>query len=319
MEAETANRPRSRILREMNANRRNPFNSPPSSTGSHGTISPTLSTVFSDMEDSTRMLDKDIARVTAPRKLTVNWDAAGRKWPGYFSRNVSGSKGAQEHKSTKESKPSPTRYHSADDSTDNFAWQAATKTRAEMQPRVDNDSSSLSAILSKPTTTRSPSHHVSTRNSANAASMPKAHDASIKQTRQSLHSFQRHLNASFSPKHDKQTEARGSLSPNTSSAKSSLTAVARSPNSPESPQNNVSSAPSILMPDVSHLEDFVTGTLKFHSMDNKVPIFVKHGKVHDRQQNPSAYAHAFIDGIEIPEDEKNIFVTGICQESPATC
>ncbi|PHH66281.1 hypothetical protein CDD81_7874 [Ophiocordyceps australis] len=310
MEAKPANRPRSRILREMNANRLNPFNSPPSSTGSHGTISPTLSTVFSDIEDSTRMLNKDIARVTAPRKLTVNWDAAGRKWPGYFSSKASGSNGAQEHKSAKENKQPATRHNSADDSTDNFAWQGVTKTRAEMQPRVDNDSSSLSAILSKPPTTRSASrHHVSSKKSANAASMPKVQNGSLKETRQSLYGLQRQLNASHTPKHNKQTEARGSLSPNTSSAKSSLTAVARSPNSLESPKNNIFSTPSILMPDVSHLEDFITGTLKFHSMDNKVPIFVKHGKVHDRQQNPSADAHAFIDGIEIPEDEKNIFVS----------
>jgi hypothetical protein len=64
------------------------------------------------------------------------------------------------------------------------------------------------------------------------------------------------------------------------------------------------------MPDVSHLGDFVTGTLRFSgSMKNGVPVFVKHGKVHDRQEQPSAVRHAAVDGVEVPEDEEKIFVS----------
>lgn len=64
------------------------------------------------------------------------------------------------------------------------------------------------------------------------------------------------------------------------------------------------------MPDVSHLGDFVTGTLKFSgSMKNGVPIFVKHGKVHDSQERPAAKSHAHVDAIKVPEDEEKIFVS----------
>lgn len=64
------------------------------------------------------------------------------------------------------------------------------------------------------------------------------------------------------------------------------------------------------MPDVSHLGDFVTGTLRFSgSMKNGVPIFVKHGRVHDHQEKPFVADHAIIDGIEVPEDEEKIFVS----------
>jgi hypothetical protein len=64
------------------------------------------------------------------------------------------------------------------------------------------------------------------------------------------------------------------------------------------------------MPDVSHLGDFVTGTLRFSgSVQNGVPVFVKHGKVHDRQERPSAASHAVVDSLEVPEDEEKIFVS----------
>jgi hypothetical protein len=42
---------------------------------------------------------------------------------------------------------------------------------------------------------------------------------------------------------------------------------------------------------------------------NGVPIFVKNGKVIDKEEKPSSIAHAPIDGLEIPEDEEKIFVS----------
>ncbi|KAK5992551.1 hypothetical protein PT974_05964 [Cladobotryum mycophilum] len=64
------------------------------------------------------------------------------------------------------------------------------------------------------------------------------------------------------------------------------------------------------MPDVSNLDDFVTGTLRFSgSVKNGVPILVKHGKVHDQKLNPFAARHAEVDSVAVPEEEEKIFVS----------
>lgn len=324
MEADTANRYRSRILREMNANRANPFNSPPSSTGSHGTVSPTMSSVFSDPDgESTRRLNDDIARVTAPRKLPVNWEAAHRKWPEFFSLPAkardapifAADDADTRPLSAKENRPPVNSVRFADDSTQD-AWPGSTKTRAQMQPRVDNESD-LSSILSRPPA-GAPSQRVAAKTARHPSPLAKAHmqrpsdPIPQPQRRPSISdALDRLRRASLSPRNGEQRgRQRESNSPPLSSAKSSLTAVPPSPNSMGSPGHDASHVRSFFMPDVSHLGDFVTGTLKFSgSMRNGVPIFVKHGRVHDRQERPSAAAHAEVDGIEVPQDEEKIFVS----------
>lgn len=265
---------RSRILREVQANRVNPFNSPPSSTGSRGSNSPTLSSVFSDPDgESTRRLHADIARVTAPRKLPVNWEAAHRKWPEFFSAPS---------KEANDSTTDPLRH----------------PTRADMQPRVENESDLSPALGSKM-----------------ANSQPKTQAQHLTfppqkpQRRSSItEAIDRLRRASLSPPADVEPRlpARESTSP---SAKSSLTAVAPSP-APADDHSSSSFVRSFLMPDVSHLGDFVTGTLKFSgSMKNGVPIFVKNGRVHDRRERPYTDAHAAVDSIEVPQVEEKIFVS----------
>ncbi|UNI23242.1 hypothetical protein JDV02_009075 [Purpureocillium takamizusanense] len=316
METDTANRYRSRILREMNANRANPFNSPPSSTGSHGTVSPTMSSVFSDPDgESTRRLNEDIARITASKKLPINWEAAHRKWPEFFSLP----KARDAHHDDTDTRPLATLENNRptvlnDDSTQDV-WAASKKARAEMQPRVENESD-LSSLISK-----SPAHalprHVTAANVRQSSPLTKVHarnpsDHAIPgQRRQSISEALNGLrHASPPPRDASRDHQRGSHSPLLSSAKSSLTAVPPSPGSMTSPGHDASHARSFFMPDVSHLGDFVTGTLKFSgSMKNGVPIFVKNGKVHDRQERPSVAAHAQVDGLQIPEDEEKIFVS----------
>ncbi|PHH73370.1 hypothetical protein CDD80_3853 [Ophiocordyceps camponoti-rufipedis] len=265
---------RSRILREVQANRVNPFNSPPSSTGSRGSNSPTLSSVFSDPDgESTRRLHADIARVTAPRKLPVNWEAAHRKWPEFFS--------------------APSKE--ANDSTTD---PLRPPTRADMQPRVENESDLSPALRSN---MASPQPKTQAQHLTFPPQKP--------QRRSSItEAIDRLRRASLSPPVDAQSRlpARESISP---SAKSSLTAVAPSP-APADDHSSSSFVRSFLMPDVSHLGDFVTGTLKFSgSMKNGVPIFVKNGRVHDRRERPYTDAHAAVDGIEVPQVEEKIFVS----------
>lgn len=303
MEADTAQRYRSRILREMNANHANPFNSPPSSTGSRGTLSPTVS-VFSDPDGkSTRRLHQDIAWVTAPRKLPVNWEAAHRKWPDFFLRP--GSRDAADtDKQVKshENKPPVPALAIADDSTHDV-WQGSTKTRAEMQPRVDNDSdhSSKSPFPVKASRNHQSSHAKAMHSSQQPHRRPSISDA-----------LDRLRRASLSPPTDgeRRRQSRESGSPPLSSAKSSLTAVPSPDSFVDHRDASPSHARSFAMPDVSHLGDFVTGTLKFSgSMKNGVPIFVKNGKVHDRRERPSAGAHAEVDGFQVPAIEDKIFVS----------
>ncbi|KAF5027708.1 hypothetical protein F66182_192 [Fusarium sp. NRRL 66182] len=325
MEVDAASRYRSRILREMKANRDNPFNSPPSSTGSHGTVSPTLSSVFSDPEgESTRRLNEDIARVTAPRNLPVNWEAAHRKWPEFFgmpkTREVPVYDDNADNRpmsaESKENKPpaSAARF-ATDDSTQNI-WEGSNRTRAEMQPRVDNESD-LSSILSKSPARVLP-YHSWNKNTHNPSPLSKVHTrvssesmvAKDHQRRKSLSdALERLRNGAQSPRPQEQNQQPKS-SPQMSSAKSSLTAVPPSPASIASPAHNESNARSFFMPDISHLGDFVDGTLRFSgSMRNGVPIFVKSGRVHDRYEKPSLSAHAEVDEFEVPEDEEKIFVS----------
>ena len=321
MEVDATSRYRSRVLREMNANRENPFNSPPSSTGSHGTVTQTLSSVFSAPEgESTRKLNEEIARVTAPRnKLNVNWDAAHRKWPEFYGLPKDRDEDAFDDDTdmsmaSKENKPPAVRFsrEQNDDSTNNV-WVNSGRTRAEMQPRVDNESDISSLIARSPIrhTLSLPGYGKNTRNSSPLAKVQTmdAADRAIKSQRRSSLGDALDRLRKTSGQSNLARETRES-SPQMSSAKSSLTAVPSSPRSMGSPGQDASHVRSFFMPDVSHLGDFVTGTLRFSgSMRNGVPIFVKHGKVHDQRERPAAAAHAVVDSIEVPEDEEKIFVS----------
>lgn len=331
MEVDNASRYRSRILREMKANRDNPFNSPPSSTGSHGDASPTVSSVFSDPDgESTRKLNEDIARIMGPNKLPVNFEAAHRKWPEYYGMPKARGVPIFEDDDTntrplsadsKENKPPGIPNLFADEDSTRDLWKGSTRPRSEMQPRVD-DGSDLSSIL----VSKSPARGLSVRDFAsktrNPSPLAKVHSQTYSseahnQRRTSLSDALdtlRKSSASRSQDGQRRTasaEHSGGGSPHMSSAKSSLTAVPPSPESMNnSPSHNASHVRSFFMPDVSHLGDFVTGTLRFSgSMRNGVPIFVKQGRVHDRLDRSSLANHAGVDAIEVPEDEEKIFVS----------
>ena len=68
-------------------------------------------------------------------------------------------------------------------------------------------------------------------------------------------------------------------------------------------------ARSFFLPNLAHMNDFISGTLRLSSMKNGMPVFVKHGKVHDRESKKSPDHHAEIEDIAVPEDEEKIFVS----------
>lgn len=68
-------------------------------------------------------------------------------------------------------------------------------------------------------------------------------------------------------------------------------------------------ARSFFLPSFSHMNDFLSGALQLSSLRNGMPIFVKHGKVHDRESTTSPDHHVDVEAISIPEDEEKIFVS----------
>lgn len=66
---------------------------------------------------------------------------------------------------------------------------------------------------------------------------------------------------------------------------------------------------SFFLPNLNHLNDFVSGTLRWSSLKNGTPVFVKHGKVHDRETRTSLDHHADFEAVTIPHEEEEIFVS----------
>lgn len=332
---------RSRILREMNANRENPFNSPPSSTGSHGTVSPTMSSVLSDPDgESTRRLNEDIARLTGQTggKLQVNLEAAHRKWPEFYgmpkNKAPTTSRGAPlDHgklTSALEAKENSaprylSKYLDNDDESTRDPWEGSKRTRSEMQPRVDNESDLSSNVTKSPARmdlrpdmarfahqprTRSPLSRAPQRHSSGG--YPRAPDEGVdrvdyaRKSQRSPSLSRREANAR------EQAPSQGGPSKSTPANFNTIRKTFPSPQSADSPARNAggATAQSFFMPDISHLNDFVSGTLRFNgSYKNGVPVFVKHGKVQDHVDNYSPHNHAEVDGLAVPEDEEKIFVS----------
>lgn len=298
----------------MNANRDNPFNSPPSSTGSHGTVSPTLTSVISDMDgESTRKLNADIARVTG-KKFQVNWEAAHRKWPEFY--DLPSKRAAPKDRSA------PSAYASRfDDDSTQDPWLGSARSRAEMQASVQNESDT-STILSGKDQLRSPSLRLPQLPKHN--SIDRAHSRSPLQTQSRHHN---HASRRTSAGEMLNKLRAASASPNVTRPASTQALhrdsfdnpIHSSPTLKSStnkdindthPRNNETTARSFCLPDISYLGDFVSGTLKFNGrMKNGVPILVKHGRVVDLATKQPLSNHAEVDGLEIPEDEERIFVS----------
>ena len=84
----------SRILREMHQNTENPFNSPPSSTGSHGTVTMTSNISIGPEGESTRRFEDESLRLpTQPSQpmgsmaYNINTSVLGRTFPEWKGLN----------------------------------------------------------------------------------------------------------------------------------------------------------------------------------------------------------------------------------------
>ncbi|KAM0288101.1 hypothetical protein ACHAQH_000169 [Verticillium albo-atrum] len=304
---------KSRMLRERAAKKMYPWNSPPSSTGSHGTI--TMSSVMSDPDgESTRKLNEDIARVTGPR---FDLEAAHKKWPEHY--------GAPSTKQTAQSLRSKDNLAPKfipdymDDSTQD-AWQDSKRTRAEMQPRVDNESDLSSTISKSParlgmrpemarfahqTRTQSPLSRTHTRHSSgNQQPRPEV------SLQDKIGQMRRSHTSSALPRHSEPPQAVADTNPSKHTPQNfnAIRKLFPSPPNIDSPARNNGTMQSFVMPDISHLNDVVSGNLRLGGLKNGVPVFVKHGRVQNRDDRP-VNDHAEVDGLAIPEDEGKIFVS----------
>jgi hypothetical protein len=295
-----------------------------------------VSSVFSDPDgESTRKLNEEIARVTGNSRsaangrgrLSVNWEAAHRKWPEFYSMPKGNQNGTVTTDYTadagKENVPPRPLPRFADDSTQD-AWLGSKRSRAEMQARVDNDSDASKTPL-RPSVIPAPTRngHQSQNKSPLARNPFPSPDSPPQPARRS--SLSEMINtlrksqttpALAAPADEPMPGAissRHQVSKNASSKPlpRALEAVRTSfqqPPAVSSPGHNTTGR-SFFMPDISHLGDFVSGQLRFGGAKNGVPVFVKHGRVRDRAEVLPPNDHAEIDAIEIPEDEEKIFVS----------
>ncbi|OLN81734.1 hypothetical protein CCHL11_06941 [Colletotrichum chlorophyti] len=333
---ETDSRYRSRILREMKANRENPFNSPPSSTGSHGTVSPTMTSVFSEPDgESTRRLNEDIARIIGPAdgKVQVDLEAAHRKWPEFYSmpktadaksnRPAPKPTGSLRHKANVSHKSIVQKYLSTmgDDSTQE-TFHGSKRTRAEMQPRVDDNESDLSSNISKSPfrfdinadnfrfnpqqQQRSPLARGHTRTASGNQKSTRRSSLAANNDRRKSDFLAPPTQATPKPAPIQSAPANNPTPVTFNTIRSTFP----SPATTDSPAQNGATSRSFFMPDISHLNDFISGNLRFNgAVQDGVPVFVKNGRVRDRVETLPPNDHAEVDGLAIPEDEEKIFVS----------
>ncbi|KAI1209272.1 uncharacterized protein F4807DRAFT_427814 [Annulohypoxylon truncatum] len=347
-----SSRYQSRILREMHQNTENPFNSPPSSTGTHGTITLTSNITMGPQGESTRRMDDvsiDLPSQAAMRSakapqstsFNVNTSALGRTFPEWSRWNPNG----PEHKDTwdvasndlanldeKENvtplgspnsiaatpradnnhQDNPIKATDAHKSRTTTANRDAVRTRAQMQPRVQTESEcslDLSESLAQPQEDTE-DHGIHRRVSVPISGKgPKPRRGNVTALLETLKTAQTKQAESKeqSVKHSSPKPQQPSLQPrNAAKAHMERPSALSHTAGPATPNQT---ARSFFLPNFSYINDFLSGTLRLSSLRNGMPIFVKHGKVHDRESTSSPDHHVDVEAIAIPEDEEKIFVS----------
>lgn len=299
----------SRILREMHQNKENPFNSPPSSTGSHGTVTVTSDLSFHPEGESTRRMEDSIMlpglptgrRVSRGEAQTtpfkVNTSAIGRNFPEWDGDdqtddiyNITGDHVATHRKEN--IPPSSSTVNSPSQIEARKAGQADSGVRAHMHARVDSDSEysgTMDLNLS--------AHRHS--NSGSKRSKWKSYKGNVTSLINTLKAAQATKEVTTPKSSPKPAPAELRSSTNRHSRISSL----------HSPATQNQTTRSFFLPNLEHINDFISGALKLTTARNGIPVFVKHGKVHDRGSRVGPEDHDEVDAIEIPQDEQEIFIS----------
>ncbi|KAL7620515.1 hypothetical protein AAE478_009510 [Parahypoxylon ruwenzoriense] len=188
------------------------------------------------------------------------------------------------------------------------------RSRAQMQPRVQTESEcslDLSEPLARPRQDQPdqaahPSHpRTSTPNPTKGSKPRRGNVTALLETLKTAQTKQAESKESsaknISPKSQSPVQTRKAIKPHVD-RQSALGII-------DSPTNPNFTARSFFLPNLSHMNDFLSGALRLSSFKNGIPVFVKHGKVHDRESTISPDHHADVEAIAIPEDEEKIFVS----------
>ncbi|KAK4462098.1 hypothetical protein QBC42DRAFT_328276 [Cladorrhinum samala] len=325
----------SRLKKEMLEHRmqHNPFSSPPSSTGSHDTVSTTeeltrnLSNFSFDPDgEGTRRIEPELPSLSSKRQATrsgrfgqrqtqqntntvLNTSAIAKtfpEWSGLLSNNkdatvsqtfdfagilkppaMAGGGGGG-----KENVPPAVEGTEEQTTFDNPLDSKRKRVRADMQPRVENESE-CSTVLSL---SLSPARVMASRRSrfANLDGVVASEPAknSLKDMVSKIRNDQQANKREAASRQFSQSQA---LTQPNYEAQSIFDKTGVSP-----------TGRSFLMPAFRHLPDWTSGTLQFSAMKNGVPVFVRHGKARFEQ---SPQSHGAIQSVGITEEDEEIFVS----------
>ncbi|KAK3336145.1 hypothetical protein B0T19DRAFT_364759 [Cercophora scortea] len=316
--------------------RNNPFSSPPSSTGSHDTVSTTTEELTQNLSDfsfnpdgeGTRRFSEDLRQ--PPKRSTprsgrfgnrptsvINTSAIARafpEWSGLVPKDgattttqdinfTAPAKTQPETTKGKENVPPAIAIDQVQDDTfENAVDSKRKRARADMQPRVDNESD-CSTVLS-----RTPSRPVmgprrsrfSNAQEEDSVSLTEAPKRSLQDMVSKIRTEKQTTRNQPSP-HDttpKQSPRQQVVQPSYQSLRLSNLAIDRSGVTP--------TGRSFFLPAFRHLPDWTSGTLKFSAMKNGVPVFVRSGKAGVRLASGD---HGSINAVDIPEEDEEIFVS----------
>ncbi|KAI1422624.1 hypothetical protein F5Y12DRAFT_717211 [Xylaria sp. FL1777] len=314
----------SRILREMRNHAEHPF-SPPSSTGSHGTV-----TLTSDI--SNFVPDGESTR--QPMLPVINTSALIRtfpEWKGYT--------GGKENKQPEPASPEVVQNDSrSPDSVlrNNVRPPSRILCHKRLRPHDVRQAASHASSSSAFPTLRSLSFNSQFSDTASIFGsdsprlrvhhqVPTVEDtmelnAPLNPSRGNLTTLLDTLQTARSEKVQTEEESvkRSSQISPKSQSNTGLSANAAHRLDRQSHLNNHNTmSPSIInqtahsffLPQFNHLNDFVSGTLRWSSFKNGTPVFVKHGRVHDRDTKASVDHHADFEAVTIPREEEEIFVS----------
>ncbi|KXX82255.1 Protein Daple [Madurella mycetomatis] len=315
-----ASKPRhiSRLRKEMLEHRmqHHPFSSPPSSTGSHDTVSTTTEELSHNLSNfsfspdaegtpskrhtsrsgrfSSRQNQNTMLNTSAIARTFPEWSGLVAKDTATFSQTVDMAVPIKPISSVyggKENVP-PTAERAHDDAQDSKRRRSL----ADMQARVENESD-CSTVLSL-----SPAAAPGTRRSRFGPAQPDG-IMSPETTKRSLHEMVSKIRT------EKQTSKHGTT-PRRSPPSEAVQHSHETP-APGHTITNLGYSPtghSFFLPAFRHLPDWTSGTLKFSTMKNGVPVFVRSGKPGVRLEH-SAKNHGSMNAVGMPEEDEEIFVS----------
>ncbi|KAK4116724.1 hypothetical protein N656DRAFT_701977 [Canariomyces notabilis] len=303
-----------------------PFSSPPSSTGSHDTVSTTTEELtrnlsdfsFNPDDEGTRRLDDDLYKPSKKHasrsgrfgsrqsiNTMLNTSAIARtfpEWSGLVRKDTDTV--SQTLDMAGPVKPTAAVYAgkenirpASEGANDNVFDTKGNRARVDMQARVENESDCSTILSLSPGrailgTSRSRFGPAATQ----GAPPPDSTKRSLQEVVSKIRTEQQTTKQDSTPKRSHSAEAGQPVYETPAPGHTAVT-LGISP-----------TGQSFFLPSFRHLPDWTSGVLKFTTMKNGVPVFVKSTKSGLRLEQ-SRQNHAQLAGVSIPEEDEEIFVS----------